>query len=150
MSDIPGDHFTVTNLFPGETREVVAMLVSRKWAGVTTVTHAGDGPVKLQLRPWATVTGRLVDNQGMPSSTAIEIMLDDGKLPLHTIGGRGYDRPVFPIDRDGRFQIEGLIAGPAYTLEAFKGGVQIVGTVAKNLVFKPGETRDLGDVKPGR
>lgn len=44
--------------------------------------------------------------------------VEAAKLP-HTIGGRGFDRPVFPIDRDGRFPIEGLIAGPPYTLEAF-------------------------------
>jgi RNA polymerase sigma factor (sigma-70 family) len=150
MTEVAGDRFTVTNLFPGEAREVVALLVSKKLTGMATVTHEGDGPVILRLRPWATVTGRLVDNQGRPRAKAVEIMLDDGKLPIHAIGGRGYDRPTFPIEPDGRFRIEGLVAGPAYGLQALEGGVQILGDVAKALVFQPGETRDLGEVKVGR
>jgi hypothetical protein len=77
-------------------------------------------------------------------------MLDDGKLPIHAIGGRGYDRPTFPIEPDGRFRIEGLVAGPTYGLQALEAGVQILGDVAKGLVFQPGETRDLGEVKVGR
>ena len=77
-------------------------------------------------------------------------MLDDGKLPLHAIGGRGYDRPTFPIEPDGRFRIEGLIAGPVYGLQVLEAGVQLLGDVANGLVFEPGEMRDLGDVKVRR
>ena len=147
MTDVEGDRFTVINLVPGEARLVVARLVPKEWMGMATVTYEGDVPVTLQLRPWARVTGRLVDDRGRPRARAIEIMLDDGKLPLHTLGGRGYDRPTFPIEPDGRFRIDGLVAGAAYGLQAFEGGVQILGDVAKRLVLEPGETRDLGDVK---
>jgi RNA polymerase sigma factor (sigma-70 family) len=147
MTHIAGDRFTVSNLIPGEAREVVAMLVAKKLTGMATVNYDGDGPVILRLQSWATVTGRLVDEQGQPRGQAIEIMLDDGKLPLHTLGGRGYDRPAFPIESDGRFRIEGLVPGPAYGLKALEGGVKITGDVATRLILKPGEARELGDVK---
>ncbi len=149
MTSIAGDRFTVGNLYPGEARAVVARLVSKKLMGMATIDTQWHGPVTLQLRPWATLTGRLVDDQGRPRSRAVEIMLDDGKLPLHTVNGRGYDRPTFPIEPDGRFRIEGLVAGPTYVLQVLQGGVQIIGTPAKGLVLEPGEARDLGDVKVG-
>jgi hypothetical protein len=59
-------------------------------------------------------------------------------------------KPAFPIDPDGRFRIEGLVAGAAYGLSAFEGGIRHSGKVVAGLVFQPGETRDLGDVKAVR
>jgi hypothetical protein len=147
MTKIDGDRFTVGNLYPGEALAVVARLVSKKLMGIATVDTQWHGPVTLRLLPWATLTGRLIDDQGRPRAKAVEIMLDDRKLPLHTINGRGYDRPIFPIEPDGRFRIEGLVAGAAYGLKVLEGGVQIIGGVAEGLVLKPDEARDLGDVQ---
>jgi RNA polymerase sigma factor (sigma-70 family) len=147
MTKVSGDRFTVGNLYPGEARAVVARLVSKKLMGMATVDTQSQGPFSLRLLPWATLAGRLVDDQGRPRANAVEILLDDGKLPLHTLNGRGYDRPKFPIEPDGRFRIEGLVAGAAYGLQVLEGGVQIIGGVAEGLVLKPGEARDLGDVQ---
>ncbi len=92
-------------------------------------------------------TGRLVDDAGRPRTKAIEIRLDDGKLPLHTLNGRGYDHPTFPIDPDGRFRIEALVPGSTYKLQALEAGVRILGDVTRGMVLEPGETRALGDVQ---
>ncbi len=57
MTAIQADRFQVTNLFPGETRQVVARVVSKKLIGMATVTAAGEGASTLQLRPWAALDG---------------------------------------------------------------------------------------------
>ena len=132
MTAIQGDRFQVTNLFPGETPRVVARVVSKKLIGLATVMSAGEGPVSLRLRPSSALTGRLVDDAGRPRA-AIEIRLDAGKLPLHTLNGRGYDHPTFSIDPDGRFRIEALVPGSTYKLQVLEAGVQeILGDVARS------------------
>ena len=147
MTAIQADHFQVTNLFPGESRAVVARVVFKKLIGLAIVSEAEDGPVTLRLLPWCSLTGRLVDDAGRPRTQAMEIRLDGGKLPIHTVNGRGYDHPTFAVAPDGRFQIEGLVPGAAYKLQALEGGVRILGDLTLDLVLHPGESRDLGDLK---
>ena len=52
-----------------------------------------------------------------------------------------------PIGADGRFRIEGLVPGLQY-----EGRVadrpKIIGSAFKGVRVGPGETKDLGDVKP--
>ncbi len=147
MTAIQVDHFQVTNLVPGESRAVVARVVSRKLMGLAMVPEAGDAPVTLCLLPWCSLTGRLVDDAGRPRTQAMEIRLECGKLPLHTVNGRGYHHPTFAVGPDGRFQIEGLVPGAGYKLQALEGGVRILGDLTLDLVLHPGESRDLGDLK---
>ena len=57
--------------------------------------------------------------------------------------------PTVKTDAEGRFRIEGLVPGQSYTgnavgEEAEKRGF---GVVIDRVVLKPGETRDLGDVR---
>ncbi len=147
IKEIKDSHFQVTNLFPGEKREVVARFVPEKLMGMAVITAEGDGPVILKLVPWASVTGRVVDEQGNPRSRGLTIELEDGKLPIHTLNGRNYDKEDFTIDADGRFDLEGLVPGATYRLQLFEGDFIELGDLTKDLVLKPGESRDLGDVK---
>lgn len=147
ISDIKGSRLKITNLYPGEKREVVARYVPGKLTGMAVVTAEGEGPVTLQLVPWATVKGRVVDEQGKPRSRGLTIELEDGKLPIHTFNGRNYDKEEFTIDADGRFELQGLIPGAKYRLELMEGDFIGLGALTKDFVLKPGENRDLGDVK---
>ena len=147
MTAIQADHFQVTNLFPGESRAVVARVVFKKLIGLAIVSEAEDGPVTLRLLPWCSLTGRLVDEAGRPRTQAMEIRLEDGKLPLHTVNGRGYDHPTFAVGPDGRFQIEGLVAGATYKLQALEAGFRLLGDLTSDLTLDPGESRDLGDLR---
>jgi hypothetical protein len=57
--------------------------------------------------------------------------------------------PTIETDDQGRFRVEGLVPGQSYTGnavgdEAAKHGF---GVVIDRVVLKPGETRDLGDVR---
>lgn len=147
MTNVNDDRFTVTNLFQGESREVVARAVTQKVIGMAVVTEKGDGPLTLQLHPWATLTGRFSDDQGKPRSRSMQIRLEDGKLPIHTFNGRNYDKEEFSIAPDGCFQIEGLVPGAKYRLQAIEGNTLLLGDLTEALTLQPGETRDLGDVK---
>jgi hypothetical protein len=51
------------------------------------------------------------------------------------------------VGKDGRFKIEGLIAGKPYTLYLVKDNT-VRGTVVKDLKVGPGEVKDLGDLVP--
>jgi hypothetical protein len=147
MSQIEETFFTVTNLFPGESREVVARCVPKKLMGMAVVTEKDKGPVTLKLVPWASLTGRLVDDAGQPWFRGLRIQLEDGKLPIHTLNGINYDKEEFLIDPDGKFRIEGLVPGATYRLQVDEGSFSILGDVTDDFTLKPGETRDLGDVK---
>ena len=80
----------------------------------------------------------------------------------------GYPRPMlerpewinlngwweFTIDADGRFELQGLVPGATYQLSWVESRLRTVdepdplrGRVTGNLVLKPGEVRDLGEVK---
>ncbi len=115
--------------------------------GSAIVAADGEGPVTLELRPWANVSGRLVDERGEPRFRGLEIMLQDGDLPIHTINGRGYSNPTFAIDANGRFRLEGLVPGAKYRLQVIQGSMRILGDVTGDTTLEAGESRDLGEVR---
>ena len=147
ISKIDGNEIEVANLYPGERREVVARSVSRKLMGMAIVTDQGDDPVKLELKPWASLTGRLVDDAGQPRSSGLRIQLDDGKLPIHTLNGLQYDKQEFLIDAEGKFEIIGMVPGAKYRLQVIEGGFVMLGNATGIFILKPGEDRQLGDLK---
>ena len=81
------------------------------------------------------MTGRVVKSDGEPWSNC---KVGGVNLP----GGRS------PVDKDGRFRIEGLIPGKSYSLELRSKGSQPEGTIARDLKIRSGETIDLHDVVP--
>ncbi|OJW19937.1 MAG: hypothetical protein BGO49_10430 [Planctomycetales bacterium 71-10] len=125
----------ITKLDPSRPRVVTFRHEGRKLAGSLLARGDGDAPYTVTLRPWAAVTGRVVDAQGRPT----------------TIGPRAGDDPevgAFPIvevDAEGRFRIDRLAPGLRYDVEAAGQGVG----VATDLILAPGEVRDLGDVRLG-
>ena len=147
ISEVKYAFFNVTNLVPGENREVVARCVPKKLMGTAIVTEKDNGPVTLKLLPWANLIGRLVDDAGQPRSRGLRIQLEDGNLPIHTLNGLSYDKQEFLIEPDGKFHIDGLVAGATYRLQVIEGGIKFLGDATPDLILKPGENRDLGDVR---
>jgi RNA polymerase sigma factor (sigma-70 family) len=125
--------FTILALGPGETRTLEMVQEERKLAGRLVVPGDEKAPVRVRLEPWGVVTGRLVKPDGEPM-TNVSIYA----------GSRG-GRP----DKEGKFRIEGLAPGLKFGLSVIKPPyrLEISGKDVKDLALRPGETKDLGDIR---
>jgi RNA polymerase sigma factor (sigma-70 family) len=104
-------------------------------------------PYTIKLQPWGVITGRLVDAEGKPRSK-VDLMTIDWQIAVRDLA-RGVIASGQRTDSDGRFRYEGLVPGQEYSAnavgeQAMKGGF---GVVIDRVVLKPGEIRDLGDVR---
>ena len=59
--------FEVHALDPSKPRRVTVTHEARKLAGSTLVKGGEAGPITLKLRPWGTIFGRVVDDEGQPA-----------------------------------------------------------------------------------
>ncbi len=138
--------FRVEGLVPGLTRRLTFTHEARRLSGLLLLRGDEPGPFVVRLRPWATLTGRLVDEEGKPRQGVRMIakdwqaVLDD---PSHGLLPSG-----LVTDVNGWFRFEGLVAGLKYdarlvNVKDDKG----YGVVFDDLTLAPGESRDLGDVR---
>ena len=112
----------------------------RKLGGSTLIDENDQGPVTIRLQPCGIVTGRLIDEEGLPRTKLelINLRGDDEK--------RGVFHRRFPLDPDGRFQIE-VIAGLSYSAHVIRPGHDPQATkVLEKVTAGPGEVKDVGDV----
>ncbi len=141
---------------------------AQELAGIHTPQSA-DAPFEVKLQPWATVRGRIVNAEGAAlagvtissgtrgpaiqtfASPSEAMKLKDNRdrpllLPPHDeIGNSRY-----ATDKDGRFEIVGLIPGETYHLDGQYEQKHpmslLVNAIARDLTLKPGEERDIGDI----
>jgi RNA polymerase sigma factor (sigma-70 family) len=135
---LPGSEFTVWGLPENKLpkpRVIEFVHEGKKLAGFVTVHGDEKEPLQVRLQPWGAVTGRLVTPQGEPLS-GVEVSC------TQQVGD------VFS-DKSGRFRIEGLTPGLKHGVYVSKEGLvlTILSGEPKNLVVKPDETLDLGDLK---
>jgi RNA polymerase sigma factor (sigma-70 family) len=96
-------------------------------------------PVTVRLQKCATLRGRLVDKNGRPrASIGLVAGASGDQVHIQFHGVR--------TDRDGRFRIEGIVPGLKVSVSA-PIVANIVSPVIPGVTLKPGETRDVGDVK---
>jgi hypothetical protein len=101
----------------------------------------GDGlrPVTVRLQKCATLRGRLVDEKGKPRPGARLIAgAQRGEAHVQLRG--------LTTDRAGRFRLEGIIPGMKVRVWTPRVA-NVVTQVVPELTLKPGETKDVGDVK---
>ena len=130
------------------------MHLERKLAGSLLLKGPQSSPLRLQLQPWGTITGRIVDAQGKPIGNA---RIEQSDLPRYLLvkDPNGEYRRVnesYVTDGDGRFRIEGLAPRMRYSpwwiwdqpagkyLDCLKTAVTV----------EAGQTKDLGDLKMKR
>src|SRR5262249_19235404 len=105
----------------------------------------------VKLEPWGEVTGRVVDDAGRPVKDAFQTAqthaacytdLDQGASPLCPPNAH------IPVAADGRFRLQGLAPGLKYRFWVFTTKrFQPDAKVELEVVVKPGETKDLGDIR---
>lgn len=139
---LPGSEFTVrlsTQSKLGKPRTLVFWHEGKKLAGFVTVHGDEKEPLQVHLRPWGAIRGRVVTMHGEPLTGARV------RCYARTINRADEDL----ADKDGHFRIERLTPGLKYVLEIHKKGrtLPIIGGESKNLIVRPGEALDLGDVK---
>jgi len=144
LKPLKGAEWEAVGVDPKRRRAVVFIHKEKQLAAAVRVSGAEKGPVEVTLRPWATLTGRLVDADGRPQTNvklSFTKSLDDpdpdgvGDLPHDEIR----------TDAAGRFTVSGFCPGLRYNLAAI-GSNRILARVADKAQFKEGETRDVGDV----
>jgi RNA polymerase sigma factor (sigma-70 family) len=161
---LKSDEFTALGLDPARPRLLCFSHLEKKLAGSVVVRGDEPGPITVALRPWAAVSGRLLDAEGKPVQNATlwftEIPVGRSGRPrsldtgLYVVDPSAYAPRRDPrTDAEGRFQVEGLVPGLKYNLAHVntEGATELdqvkwVGLVFRDLVLTPGEAKDLGDV----
>lgn len=146
----------ITKLHPDRARRITFVKEDRKLIGFLLARGDGETPYTVRLRPWAAVTGRIVDEDGKalsatatPGKQETEASLSMGTR-LRIAGHDDLDVGEFPEIRSksgGRFRVERLVPGQRYGADVYRGMGWYAGIAFENLVLQPGEVRDLGDIR---
>jgi hypothetical protein len=144
--------FTALALDPGESRQLLFVHRKQKLAG-KLVLRGDEKEVKVQLEPWGTLTGRILDQDGQPVAGA-EIQMGNVDSAffypmlwwVHPLG------ETVRTDREGRFRAEGLTPDMKFRLYVSSDrmmSLPIADTAEgwKELSVRAGETKDLGEVR---
>jgi RNA polymerase sigma factor (sigma-70 family) len=129
---LPGAEVRVAGVGAGWSRLRMLRHQEKKLASEVTVKTDTPSPLTVVLRPWATLSGRVVGKDGKP-------------LAFHRLFGLPDE---VRTDASGRFRIDGLAADRAYTVHV-EDGVAIIGKLPGPIRLKPGEAKDLGDPRVG-
>jgi RNA polymerase sigma factor (sigma-70 family) len=135
--------FTVSQFNPRHPRPLLFQYPQKGLVGVGQPPKNRGESITVQLRPGATITGRLVDAVGRPRP-GVRLVI----WRHHEETAQPMDSTFFPpqpdtTDEQGRFRLAGLLPGYEFILYDGKGIVPL----GKGL--SSGETKDLGDVKIG-
>jgi RNA polymerase sigma factor (sigma-70 family) len=143
--------FTVPAVQPGKSRRLLFVQEAKRLAATILVRGDEKGPLAVKLEPWGVLTGRLVGPEGKPEPEVWVMTMDgetitpEGVVPPDLNAGQVI-RPV-QADKDGRFRVEGVVPGLKYHLCVFKRNYLMDAAFGQDLTIKPGQTKDLGDVK---
>jgi hypothetical protein len=137
--------FTVRAFNPRRPRLVVFLHPEKQLVGVLATAVDETSPVRVRMGPGATVTGRLVDADGLPRAN-VEMLLAirDRSLDMWV----SYYPDKLRTDGNGRFHIEALLPGQRFALFDGRGGETYFGNFSfLRGSLRAGETTDLGDVQ---
>lgn len=142
---ISGSSFPLEGLNVDKDQWITFLHEERKLATVVAIRGDSDAAVTVQLQPWGTVKGRIVDEKGQP-------IVISGKSEFSTIVKNAAHGAIeyfaHTVNEDGTFEIEGFASGQTYSTNGTYGNRKNVmpDGMFKGLVLQPGEVRDLGDV----
>jgi hypothetical protein len=150
---LDADTFEVGGLEPGHPRLVFFTHKARKLVGAALLKDddlKSTAPLEIKLVPAGSIKGRLLDDDGLPwSGATLDVELFDPDWPRG--GFACYFGEAVTADAQGRFQLEAFV--PGIETEVYigapksRGGQLDGGPFLRKPALKPGEVRDLGDVK---
>jgi RNA polymerase sigma factor (sigma-70 family) len=140
----------LTGVHPDRVRRITFVREDRQLIGLLLEKGDAPTPATIAMQPWATVTGRIVDANGKT-------------LPIRTPDSAGKDPPVVSLyldgnvrglpdggdftDSGGRFRFSRLVPGQRYRVEVYFELTAVGEVVIENPVLRPGEVRELGDIR---
>jgi hypothetical protein len=149
---LPGAEFTAVALTPEVPRRVLVWHTERKLAGVTALRGDEAEPVRVRLQPCGAISGRAVKAGGGPAAgVRVGYTFLEGGLP----GWEALQHCLFHgaptlTDGEGRFRIEAVPAEQTVQVALTTGRGNSAAHEFRILTLRPGEARDLGDVRvPG-
>ena len=119
--------FHLTGLHPDRPLRILFFHEERQLIGFLMARGDDETPYSVRMQPWGAVTGRLVDDSGNPVTNAMLSSGSSGTVtnPDETAG----DNVGTTTDADGRFRIDKLVPGLAYTVQAWPRRRHLLGTV---------------------
>jgi beta-lactamase regulating signal transducer with metallopeptidase domain len=142
---LPTAEFEVHALGPDAKRGLLFFHEAKKLAGAYVVKAGENGPIAIKLEHAGSLAGRLTEH-GLPAF-GVQMTCDRPYEMNESRYEHGSLPEAIKTGKDGRFLVVGLVPGLKYSLRVWNGN-RIVGEAVKNVVVKPGETRDVGDVAP--
>jgi protocatechuate 3,4-dioxygenase beta subunit len=137
--------FTATTLNPARPRLLAFVQKERKLAGYVRVRGDEKEPVVVKLRPWGAIAGRAFDEEGNPLADA-RVNVHYAENNLRWLFDEG--RKQVKTDRDGRFRVDGLYPDVPIGLNfTKKGRFRVLGERYDKIPIRPGETKNLGDLR---
>jgi beta-lactamase regulating signal transducer with metallopeptidase domain/enterochelin esterase-like enzyme len=137
-----GPTVEVLALGPDERRLIFFHQKERKLSKVIRISWQDDGPgpLTIELEPFATITGRLLDSSGAPIRRSfISTSLGRGEFTIKL--------PTATTDEDGRFSIQSVPPGLQYTVTCGSTPqIRSGATLAEDLLVPSGQTIDLGEI----
>jgi RNA polymerase sigma factor (sigma-70 family) len=116
-----------------------------KKLGAAVLLKGGEAlPVTVRLQEWATLTGRLLDQDGRPcANVQLAGSILGGQLNIVETEGGWFGFFAGKTDKEGRFKIEGILPGVKVGLAINKDG-RIDARLLAKVTLKAGQTKDIG------
>jgi RNA polymerase sigma factor (sigma-70 family) len=145
FTSIDGPNFTAYGLFrdPKLYRTLIFRHAEKGLGKTLRIDGSDRNPIDVRLEPLGSLAGRLVDAAGKPQSGVTLRLLRIVEEPF--VGASGEFSPPLraTTGKDGRFRIDGIIAGTAYWLQTSEGHV-----IDRFFTATAGEVKDIGDITP--
>jgi hypothetical protein len=144
VETLEGDEFTVRGINPRGNRSLV-FYHKDKNLGFYLKDLRGEapGPLTVKLQPCGSVSGRVIDQDGLPVAGLRPYIVGRGLGYLSDAGGLGQR---VTTDKDGRFRAEGLVPGQEYWVYEWDDSPSFPRVFAP-VVVEPGKHKDIGDIK---
>jgi RNA polymerase sigma factor (sigma-70 family) len=143
VKGLPTAQFRIPGIDPKHPRPFYFLHPTRNLGAAVLLGGDEPMPLTVRLQKCATITGRVVDDDGLPQTCWIMGYLHKGQLNITGGVGCGTAR----TDKDGRFRTEGVIPGLKIGLWAGTNPSFYDQHLVPELTLRPGEVRDLGDLK---